>query len=285
MYELSSAVIARMMRRCHRAGRINSNVGQQQRRRQQPERRSRQSTRRERRQALDVDQIVQAAMDIADEKGPDAITMRAVAARLDVGVMSLYWHVPTKRDLEGLVVQQLMEEAAPPPELSGDWREDLASIARSARQNMLRHPWMIDLYSSMDASPEAMIGHGFLRHVEHTMRMVEDLPLDFTTKMSITSAIDNFTMGFTAGEIIDRRQHARMGMSEQEFRRQIAPRIRELLAERDYPLFRYYMEHDQDLPDLDARFELELGIILDGIGARIEQARRGAAPTTSEDEH
>lgn len=224
-------------------------------------------------------------MDIADEQGPDAVTMRAVAARLGVGVMSLYWHVPTKRDLEGLLMQQLMDEAAPPPEPTGDWREDLASIARSARQNMLRHPWMVDLYSSMDASPEAAIGHGLLRHIEHTMRMVEGLPLDFTTKMTITSAIDNFTMGFTAGEIIDRRQHARMGISEDEFRHQVAPRIRELLEEGDYPLFHYYMQHDEELPDLDARFEMELGILLDGIGERIERARREAgSTTTSEDE-
>lgn len=258
-------------------------VGQEQRRRRAPERQSRRPTRSERRDALDVDQIVKAAMDIADEQGPAAITMRAVAARLGVGVMSLYWHVPTKRDLEGLLVQQLMEEAAPPPELSGDWRKDLASIARSARQNMLKHPWMIDLYSSMDASPEAMIGHGFLRHVEHTMRMAEGLPLDFTTKMSITSAIDNFTMGFTSGEIIDRRQHAKMGMSEREFHHQIGPRIQELLAEGDYPLFHYYIQHDQELPDLDTRFEMELGIILDGIGVSIDRARRNDTETLRED--
>jgi AcrR family transcriptional regulator len=244
----------------------------------------RQPARRARRQALDVDQIVQAAMAIADEEGPEAITMRAVAARLGVGVMSLYWHVPTKRDLEGLLMQQLMDEASPPPDPTGDWREDLASIARSARRNMLRHPWMIDLYSRIDASPEGVIGHGLLRHIEHTMRMVEGLPLDFTTKMSITSAIDNFTMGFTAGEIIDRRQHAKMGMTEEEFRHEISPRIRELLEEGDYPLFRYYMAHDQELPDLDGRFELELSIILDGIGARIAQTRRLGSPTMSEDE-
>jgi AcrR family transcriptional regulator len=237
-------------------------------------------TRTERRAALDADQIVQAAMSIADEDGPGAITMRAVAARLGVGVMSLYWHVPTKRELEGLIMQQLMDEAAPPPDPTGDWREDLASIARNARKNMLHHPWMIDLFSSMGVSPELAVGHGLLRHIEHTMRMVEGLPLDFATKMAITSTLDDFTMGFTTDEILDRRRHEAMGMSEEDFRAHIAPHIRELLEEGNYPLFRNYMEHDHELPGTEERFEAALQIIIDGIGVQIERAqqRAGAAP-------
>ncbi len=48
---------------------------------------------------LDIDQIVDAAMAIADRDGPQAMTMRAIAKELGVGAMSLYWHVADKEQL------------------------------------------------------------------------------------------------------------------------------------------------------------------------------------------
>lgn len=221
---------------------------------------------------LDLDQIVDAAMEIADRDGPDAMTMRAIASKLGVGVMSLYWYVPTKRDLEALVLERLMIESSPPFEPTGDWRRDLASIAHAARANMTRHPWMVDLFTrAVDMSATAF-GHGFLGHVENTMRMVEDLPFDFTQKMAIIGVIDSFTMGFVYDEIIERRRVEVMGMTEDEFHASLAPRIQELLKEHDYPLFRNFMAHDHELPDRDQQFERGLSVILDGVAAQIERA-------------
>lgn len=236
------------------------------------DRRERPERKRRPRVQLDIDLIVDAAMEIADEVGPDAMTMRAIASKLGVGVMSLYWYVPTKRDLEALLLERLMKESSPPFESTDNWREDLASIARSARTNMLRHPWMVDLFrSAVDISATAF-GHGFLRHLENTMRMVESLPLDFAKKMSIISVIDDFTIGFTFGEIIDQRRLEDMGMTEEDFHRSMYPRIKSLLEEHDYPLFRNFMEHDHELPDKDQQFENGLNIILDGVAMQLDHA-------------
>ena len=38
-------------------------------------------------------QIVRAAIALIDEEGVDSLSMRKLAARMGVGVMSLYWHV------------------------------------------------------------------------------------------------------------------------------------------------------------------------------------------------
>ena len=43
--------------------------------------------------------IVQAALDLLDEKGIDAVTVRAVATRLGVKAPALYWHVENKQAL------------------------------------------------------------------------------------------------------------------------------------------------------------------------------------------
>lgn len=225
---------------------------------------------------LDLDSIVHAAIDIADRDGPDAMTMRAVAKQLDVGVMSLYWYVPTKRDLEGLILQRLMDDAAPPAEPTGDWRQDLASIAWNARRNLLEHQWIVDMFSRVDFADESAFGHGILRHLEYTMRMVEQLPLDFATKTAVRGLIDSFAMGFTFDEIVDVRRLKALGLTEQEFQQKMAPRIRELLSEEEYPLFTNYMQHDHELPDKDTEFETALQILLDGVEVQIRAASNKA---------
>lgn len=230
--------------------------------------------RRRPRVQLDIEQIVDAAMVIADRDGPDAMTMRKIAADLGVGVMSLYWYVPTKRDLEGLVLERLMRESSPPHESTGNWRENLELIARSARRGVLRRPWIVDLFSRYDLIPELNMGHGILTHLENSMRMVEDLPLDFTTKMTIINLVDDFSMGFTFGEVMERRRLEGMGITEEELRISLGPRVGELLDEGDYPLVQHFIEHDHELPDKNQQFENALQILLDGVEVQLERARK-----------
>ncbi|MGC4108252.1 MAG: TetR/AcrR family transcriptional regulator [Thermomicrobiales bacterium] len=225
---------------------------------------------------LDVDQIVDAAMAIADREGPAAMTMRKIAAELGVGVMSLYWYVPTKRDLEALVLERLMVESAPPDEPTGDWRRDLASIAHAARGNILRHEWMVDFFSSAPFMSLEMFGHGFLRHIENSIRMTESLPFDFITKMTIISVLDDFTRGAATEEILDRRRWEASGMTRDEFHQRVAPRVEELFAQSSYPLVELFMDHDDDVTDPEVQFEMGLQLVLDGVAYRIAQHEANA---------
>lgn len=219
---------------------------------------------------LDVDQIVDAAMAIADREGPDAMTMRKIAAELGVGVMSLYWYVPTKRDLEGLVLERLMIESSPPDEPTGDWRKDLASIAYASRANILRHEWMVDFFSSASFISLEGFGHGFLRHIENSIRMTESLPFDFLTKLTIISALDDFTRGATVEEIMDRRRWEAAGMTREEFQRQVTPRMEELFSQSSYPLVELFMAQDDDeIHNPDVQFEMGLQLLLDGVAFRL----------------
>jgi AcrR family transcriptional regulator len=224
---------------------------------------------------LDADMIVDAAMAIADREGPGAMTMRKIAGELGVGVMSLYWHVPTKRDLEALVLERLMIESAPPDEPTGDWRTDLASIAYAARGNILRHEWMIDFFSSASFMSMEVFGHGFLRHIENSIRMTESLPFDFLTKMTIISVLDDFTRGATTEEIVNRRRWQAAGLTREEFQERMTPRMQELFAESRYPLVELFMEYDDELADPDVQFEMGLHLLLDGVAHRIAMHEAG----------
>ena len=53
-------------------------------------------------------------MRIADTEGFDAVSMRRIAAELDVGTMTLYHYVRTKDELLSLVVDAVMGEVVVP---------------------------------------------------------------------------------------------------------------------------------------------------------------------------
>src|SRR3990170_2111915 len=57
-------------------------------------------------QALSVDQVVDAAIALVDEDGIGALSMRRVSDRLGIGAMSLYTYVPGKAELIDLMIDQ-----------------------------------------------------------------------------------------------------------------------------------------------------------------------------------
>ena len=51
---------------------------------------------------LEVADIVAAAIAVADDEGPEAVSMRRIARELGVGTMSLYWYISSKEELHPL---------------------------------------------------------------------------------------------------------------------------------------------------------------------------------------
>lgn len=234
--------------------------------------------RRAPRAELSLEQIVTAAIEIADREGFEAVTMRGVAKALGAGAMSLYWHVRDKNELLQLMFEEIMRQSAPPPASSGDWRTDLASIATHARANMLAHPWILDVVGSdaeVTLTPESLLVRpGMMEHIENSFAKAVALPLDFPTRAIITHMIDDFTLGFAAGEVQERRLEERSGLTEAQRRDQVAPYVMQLVESGKYPAFSEYVTHDEELPSMDERFKIALNILLDGVAVQIERAER-----------
>jgi AcrR family transcriptional regulator len=168
--------------------------------------------------------IVDIAVAIADAEGTAAVSMRRIAKDLQVGVMSLYWHVESKEELHQLMLETVQAEikAAEP---SGDWRADLATYARNTRAAMHRHPWATDY---IGAGPPS--GPHDARNADHLIAALDGHGLDVMTTIWVLMTVSTYVMGAALREVQEVRwqraaEQTMSGMGEEE--------VAEALAEFD----------------------------------------------------
>jgi len=112
---------------------------------------------------LNKERVLGAAVDLADEGGVEALTMRNLAQHLGVEAMSLYYHVENKAALlDGVVdvvVSEIMEEVgaidSPAPE--DDWKQAMRERILAARRVLLRHKWAPALIEQSSTMSPAVI--------------------------------------------------------------------------------------------------------------------------------
>ncbi|WP_156325856.1 TetR/AcrR family transcriptional regulator [Nonomuraea sp. SBT364] len=78
---------------------------------------------------LTLDEIHAAALRLVDEGGVDALSMRKLAAELDVNPMSLYHHVPGKEALIQQICVAMADRLELPPDDGTPWQEQLRALA------------------------------------------------------------------------------------------------------------------------------------------------------------
>jgi AcrR family transcriptional regulator len=95
--------------------------------------------------AFTLEDIVAAAVALADDQGLEAVSMTRVAAGLGYSTMSLYRYVGSKEELL-LHMQDAAWGAAPRRETDGaGWREGLAAWTRATMRLYRAHPWVVDI--------------------------------------------------------------------------------------------------------------------------------------------
>lgn len=99
----------------------------------------RKAARAPRRAPLTVDAIVDAALEVVDTEGLDALSMRRVAQKLDTGAASLYAHVQDKDDLIELVIDRVNGEMSFPPADPARWEEQIREGIRHIRDKYAEH--------------------------------------------------------------------------------------------------------------------------------------------------
>ncbi len=226
------------------------------------------------RPGLTVDQIVAAAIDLADAEGLAALSMRRVAQRLGVGTMSLYTYVPSKAELVDVMFDTACGLVAR-DEHTGDWRARLERIARATWDLYRRHPWMLQVM----AMARPPLGPNSIAGYDHDLRAVDGIGLTDLEMDSVISLVSVYVQG-AARTAIDAAGSARdTGMTDEEWWSTYGPLLEKVFDAEKYPVAARVGavagEEHQSAYDPEHGFEFGLARLLDGIEALVVSRRAG----------
>ncbi len=146
------------------------------------------------RPTLTRERVLSGAIELADEIGIEAFTIRKLAASLGVKPMTIYHHVASKDEiLDGMVERVFSEIELPPPDL--DWRVSIRARCICARQVLNRHPWAPPLMESR-TSP----GPATLRHHDAVLGCLRGGGLSLELTAHAYAIIDSYVYGFALEE-------------------------------------------------------------------------------------
>ncbi|GAB3186634.1 TetR/AcrR family transcriptional regulator [Nesterenkonia suensis] len=212
------------------------------------------------RPTLTLEQIVQAAVELADTDGLEALSMRQLAQRLGVGTMSLYRYVPSKTELLNLMLDAVSgPDEARKAALQSGWRPCLEAAGWGGRRLYLDHPWLLQVNWT-----RPVLGPNSLADMELLMSGLKDLPVTDQEKMSIVTALGAYTVGTVRQEILWQNAPAETGMTDEEFWSDQIPALERAMASGRYPAMAALAE-DTFSGSWEDSFALGLEIFLDGL--------------------
>jgi AcrR family transcriptional regulator len=153
---------------------------------------------------LTRERVLRAAVELADERGIELLTMRNLGHELGVEAMSLYNHVNNKEDvLDGLVevvvgeVIAAVDKVEPVAGAAG-WKDVMRARILAAREVLLRHRWAPGVLESRTDIPPSLVPYydsvlGLMREAgfsidlaHHALHALGTRTLGFTRELFVT---------------------------------------------------------------------------------------------------
>lgn len=149
---------------------------------------------------LSRDDVVAAAARVLQRDGYDGLTMRSVAAELEVKAPALYWHVRSKEDLSLLLFDHLIADldyGAP----GGNWRADLRRMAHALRRRLVETRDITRLFpDDYGSGPRA------LRPLEVSLGVLRQAGLSGPEALHAYGVALSFIVGWARFEVVRRAQ-------------------------------------------------------------------------------
>jgi AcrR family transcriptional regulator len=209
----------------------------------------------ERRTPLTRDRVLEAAVDLADREGIEAVSMRKLGQELGIEAMSLYTHVRDKDDLlDGMV--EVVVGRIPMRSSGSDWKAAMRQLVLAARKVMFRDPWAPRVIASRTDPGPAM-----MRYMETALAILRDGGFSIDLAHHAMHVLGSRVLGFNQ----DLYDDSDVGAS--------GPELAALLSQEMADKFPYITEltlaisHEGGLGgcDDDVEFAFGLDLILDGL--------------------
>lgn len=218
---------------------------------------------------LSREQIVRAAIAVADEGGTRALTMAAIARHLgSYTAMALYRHVPNKDALIDLILDHVTAEVALHETASKDWRTQLRAIAQSSWEMVVRHRWYAQLVHTRPP-----LGPNMMRRTEHILEILTREGATIGQAVTYAALLDQHIFGAALQTSAERDMHERYGVDNADELAAVITATRKLVAEDSYPLLTSWMAAPT-ITGPDEQFTLALTFLLEGIAKRLPKRRR-----------
>lgn len=227
--------------------------------------------------SLNVDRIIETAIEIADTEGLAAVSMRRVADELGVTTMSLYRYVPGKDDLVELMFDA---GAGLPPgreEPPGPWRVELERWARGCKALYDRRPWAMQV--PINGPP---MGPNNLAWMDSALQALEGTGLPPEDKLYVLLLLTVYVRGEALLGFGLKQAEQRTGVTQRERDQVYARMMQRVLDDQRYPALARLAAtgvFDEADDDPDADFEFGLQRILDGVEALVGARGDGGSPT------
>ncbi|WP_437730478.1 TetR/AcrR family transcriptional regulator [Sorangium sp. So ce1335] len=230
------------------------------------------------RPGLSLDQIVRAAIELADGEGLSALSMQRVAAKLGFTPMSLYRYVPSKAELLDLMLDAAAGEMPLVDGVPGGWRAKLEASALADWALYHRHPWFLHV-----TPVRPVMGPKGMATYEAALRAVAGIGLTDREMLAAVHLVDSYVRG--AGRLsVDRAEaEQETGVSDEQWWSERAYFWDKLFDPARYPTMAQMMSSgafDED-PFTKDVFLFGLQRVLDGIEALV-RSRSGPCDESRE---
>ncbi len=233
-----------------------------------------------RHEELSVARIVNAAIAIADHQGLAALSLRAVAAKIDSPVMSLYRHVRGKDQLLRAMTDMVLGEERLPESPPEGWRAQLEVGALAEWRTFRRHPWLARVVqiTRPEPLPNALV------YAEWVLRALGSTGIDAASQLRIHILLHAFVQGMAVNVEAEADAASETGVSDDEWMDGQIKSFESLAASGRYPAFAKVLGAIDDFQvDFDALFAEGLAALLDGFaplldGSSARNARAKRAP-------
>lgn len=226
------------------------------------------------RQRVSVDEVIEAGIAVADSDGLPAFSMRKVADRLGLKLMSIYTYVPGRAELIGLMIDEVAGEVVLPPH-EGPLRQRLAGVAQLLWDEFHRHPWLLQVEES-----RPWIGPHLSDRYEWQLAAIEGAGFTDLEMDQVVTLVSGFTHASARASVAARRTAEQSGISDAEWWAVNAPVLERVMPPGRYPLSGRVgtvtgLEYNA-VSDPGRSFRFGLDRILDGLEQLLAEHQAGA---------